>query len=139
MAKYHVNKAGEPGQCSAQRGGCPFGGEQEHYSSLTEAYDSIAASSSTFSSVTKSEPELDIASEMVEQYAQLEDVDPEVAEEIELALASISHGDKLSAWWALDRATQVAGYDDRHVKPYVDAYRDMISPDGNPPKERWLA
>lgn len=33
MAKYHVNDRGESGQCRAEKGGCPFGGEAQHYSS----------------------------------------------------------------------------------------------------------
>lgn len=33
MAKYHVNDKGESGQCRAEKGGCPFGGEAQHYSS----------------------------------------------------------------------------------------------------------
>jgi hypothetical protein len=33
MAKFHVNDKGESGQCRAEKGGCPFGGEAQHYSS----------------------------------------------------------------------------------------------------------
>jgi hypothetical protein len=29
--KFHINTKGEPGRCHAQHGGCPFGGEDEHY------------------------------------------------------------------------------------------------------------
>lgn len=35
--KFHVNGKGEPGKCSAQHGGCPFGGESEHHSSPEDA------------------------------------------------------------------------------------------------------
>ena len=35
--KFHVNSKGEAGVCKAQNGGCPFGGEAEHYSSGDEA------------------------------------------------------------------------------------------------------
>lgn len=38
MAKYHINYMGEPGICRAQFN-CPFGGEQDHYGSKTEARD----------------------------------------------------------------------------------------------------
>jgi len=31
MAKYHVNGAGDPGVCSAEKGNCPFGGADQHY------------------------------------------------------------------------------------------------------------
>jgi hypothetical protein len=29
--KFHINTKGEPGQCHAERGRCPFGSEDEHY------------------------------------------------------------------------------------------------------------
>lgn len=29
--KFHINSKGEPGKCSAQHEGCPFGGENDHY------------------------------------------------------------------------------------------------------------
>jgi hypothetical protein len=32
MSKFHVNDKGESGQCRAEKGGCPFGGEAQHYS-----------------------------------------------------------------------------------------------------------
>lgn len=35
--KFHVNSKGEPGKCSAQSGGCPFGSEAEHHSSKDAA------------------------------------------------------------------------------------------------------
>jgi hypothetical protein len=35
--KFHVNSKGEPGKCSAQHGGCPFGGESDHHSSPEDA------------------------------------------------------------------------------------------------------
>ncbi len=31
--KFHVNAKGEAGKCSATKGGCPFGGEAEHFTS----------------------------------------------------------------------------------------------------------
>jgi hypothetical protein len=38
MVKFHINPAsGEAGKCSATKGPCPFGGEEEHFSSLEEA------------------------------------------------------------------------------------------------------
>lgn len=33
MAKFHVNNSGEAGQCKATQGGCPFGGDAQHYES----------------------------------------------------------------------------------------------------------
>jgi hypothetical protein len=37
MAKFHINNSGESGNCRAEKGGCPFGGEEQHYSSAAEA------------------------------------------------------------------------------------------------------
>lgn len=37
MSKFHVNEKGEPGKCSAQNGGCPFGGESDHHASPEDA------------------------------------------------------------------------------------------------------
>lgn len=38
MARFHVNpESGKPGQCKAQHGGCPFGGEENHFASQAEA------------------------------------------------------------------------------------------------------
>lgn len=50
--RYHINPAtGEPGRCSAKNGGCPFGGENEHYTSPEAAREAFEASNSdsTFS------------------------------------------------------------------------------------------
>lgn len=33
MSKFHINSQGEPGKCSAEKGGCPFGSESEHHAS----------------------------------------------------------------------------------------------------------
>lgn len=37
MDKYHVNDKGEAGRCGAYSGGCPFGGDSDHYTSPEEA------------------------------------------------------------------------------------------------------
>lgn len=37
MAKFHVNEKGEARKCGAQKGNCPFGGDNEHYDSEQEA------------------------------------------------------------------------------------------------------
>jgi hypothetical protein len=46
--KFHVNNAGEAGQCRATQGGCPFGGDAQHYDnpdSARKAFElSMAAS-----------------------------------------------------------------------------------------------
>jgi hypothetical protein len=48
--KFHVNAKGEPGKCSAQNGGCPFGGESDHHSSPEDARKAFeqANAASTF-------------------------------------------------------------------------------------------
>ena len=39
---FHVNpKTGNPGRCSAIKGGCPFGGEQKHFKSKEEAHEAF--------------------------------------------------------------------------------------------------
>lgn len=38
MAKFHINpESGEPGECSAKPGNCPFGDDSDHYASLAQA------------------------------------------------------------------------------------------------------
>lgn len=37
MATYHLNEAGEPGKCSAQKGKCPFGSSAQHYADKESA------------------------------------------------------------------------------------------------------
>lgn len=37
MTKYHINGKGVPSICRAEKGNCPFGGQDSHYDSETEA------------------------------------------------------------------------------------------------------
>lgn len=37
MAKFHINAAGDPGLCRAEKDGCPFGGDSEHHESAAAA------------------------------------------------------------------------------------------------------
>lgn len=37
MAKFHINSSGEAGNCRAEKGGCPFGGDDQHYATAAEA------------------------------------------------------------------------------------------------------
>jgi hypothetical protein len=39
MSKYHVNKNGVPAPCKAQKGNCPFGGEDKHFSTREKAQE----------------------------------------------------------------------------------------------------
>lgn len=58
MAKYHVNAAGEAGPCRATKGGCPFGGEDEHYSSPEAARAAFEESMENGSQVRYTRPNL---------------------------------------------------------------------------------
>ena len=54
MARYHINpETGEPGVCKATKGGCPFGGESDHYDSPTAAREAFEAGQSSFAVVIK--------------------------------------------------------------------------------------
>lgn len=55
MAKFHINGNGEAGQCKAEKGGCPFGGENEHFESAADARTAFESSmtNGSLSSVSK--------------------------------------------------------------------------------------
>jgi hypothetical protein len=71
MSKFHVNDKGEAGQCRANNGGCPFGGEAQHYSSpeiARQAYE-LSMAGEQFATVKKSASDK-AASERVKQAAE---------------------------------------------------------------------
>lgn len=37
MAKYHINKHGVPALCKAQKGNCPYGGDEQHFNNMEDA------------------------------------------------------------------------------------------------------
>lgn len=41
MAKYHINYKGEAGVCQAKAGGCPFGGDEDHFPSKAKAREAF--------------------------------------------------------------------------------------------------
>lgn len=43
MAKFHINGNGEAGQCKAEKGGCPFGGPEDHFTSIEAAREQAEA------------------------------------------------------------------------------------------------
>lgn len=45
--KFHINSNGEAGRCKAEKGGCPFGGESEHFTSAEAAREHYEAQMNT--------------------------------------------------------------------------------------------
>lgn len=41
MKKFHINGYGDPGECHATVGKCPFGGDESHYPSASEAREAF--------------------------------------------------------------------------------------------------
>lgn len=39
MSKFHINKHGVPSPCRAQKGNCPYGGEDTHFNTIEEAQE----------------------------------------------------------------------------------------------------
>lgn len=37
MSKFHINKHGVPAPCKAQKGNCPYDGEDSHFNTVEEA------------------------------------------------------------------------------------------------------
>lgn len=50
MSKFHINTAGEAGQCRAENGKCPFGGESDHFTSADAAREAYESKQESFSS-----------------------------------------------------------------------------------------
>lgn len=79
--KFHINGKGEPGRCSAQHGGCPFGGENEHYvtkEGASVAYERSMADGS-IPKLTKV-PTRDQVVQVLDSMARGEDTIPEGVE-----------------------------------------------------------
>lgn len=53
MAKYHINDSGEAGECHAQKGGCPFGGEENHFTSAEAAREDFESQQKPFTALRK--------------------------------------------------------------------------------------
>ena len=39
MAKFHINKHGVPAPCRAQKGNCPYGGDEQHFDTIEKAQE----------------------------------------------------------------------------------------------------
>lgn len=82
--KFHINSKGEPGRCSAQHGGCPFGSEDEHYATregASAAYER-SMSDGTLPTLTKA-PSRDQVNQVLDAMARGEDTIPEGVEFVE--------------------------------------------------------
>lgn len=55
MNKFHINAAGEAGQCKAVNGKCPFGSESEHFTSAEAAREAFEARQESFATPAKRE------------------------------------------------------------------------------------
>lgn len=53
MTRFHINDAGNPGECRALHGQCPFGSESEHHASAEEARKAYEVSMETEYGVLK--------------------------------------------------------------------------------------
>lgn len=67
MTKYHVNSQGEPGACSAEIQ-CPFGGDQQHYSSPANARQAFELSMAGETIKTNKKPKVSLAEESRKLY-----------------------------------------------------------------------
>lgn len=67
MTKYHVNSQGEPGACSAEIQ-CPFGGDQQHYSSPANARQAFELSMAGETIKTNKKSKVSLAEESRKLY-----------------------------------------------------------------------
>lgn len=83
MAKFHLNGNGDPGLCKASQGNCPFGGDEEHYTSPEAARTAFeAAQTVTISPLQKAQAAYTKASQALDK--------------TEVALNSVAHYQGLS-------------------------------------------
>lgn len=54
MAKFHIGKSGKAAACSAKKGNCPYGSDDEHFSTREEAQKEAENRMSQNNSITKS-------------------------------------------------------------------------------------
>lgn len=82
--KFHINSKGEPGRCSAQHGGCPFGSESEHYAtkeSASLAYEQ-SMNDGVLPKLTKA-PTRDQVEQVLDSMSRGDDTIPEGVEFVE--------------------------------------------------------
>lgn len=53
MAKFHIGRSGKPAQCNAKKGNCPFGSDEEHYTSRQEAQTALENKNSSIALESK--------------------------------------------------------------------------------------
>lgn len=71
MPKFHINAAGNPGQCKAEKDGCPFGSESDHHNSVEDArksHESLNAHQQ-IATLNRSPKRREIAAYMPEKFA----------------------------------------------------------------------
>lgn len=89
MTKFHVNNKGEAGQCRANQGGCPFGGEAQHYDSIEKARTAYESSRSaeqipvTVKKTASGKGNKDLRSESPKPPLSREDFDPSLHDNFE--------------------------------------------------------
>lgn len=90
MAKYHLNKNGDSGLCSATKGNCPFGSDEAHYTSPEAARKAFETSQAAFetplqkaeaaySKAVEAYDKAEVALNAVAQYEGLSDLTKEGA------------------------------------------------------------
>lgn len=108
MAKYHLNKNGDSGLCSAANGNCPFGSADEHYTSPEAARKAFEDSQSAFESpLRKAESsyskaveaydKAEVALNAVAQYEGLSDLTKEGAKYRSAKERYYKAGDRMAA------------------------------------------
>lgn len=71
MTKIHVNSEGNPGPCRAQNGGCPFGSDENHYSSNEEAQNSYENAQKALGSIPNQHGEMGLSNVLETKEAAL--------------------------------------------------------------------
>lgn len=93
--KFHVNKKGVPGECSADAGNCPFGANEPHYNSPEEAREGYEArrKDDTISVVLKKTP-----GSSPEEFRTVHTSDKDLANKIATAERELEDADNQAKW-----------------------------------------
>lgn len=80
MTRYHINKHGVPAPCKAQKGNCPYGGNESHYDNLEDAQKAAAEKLESEYGIFK-ELKYNYDSSLKEKYPNLNDYQLEKVQE----------------------------------------------------------